>query len=74
MTIADAPLPSHLPVPYVTTLRHLLTHELDISAVPRLTFFEWLAQFSEGDMQEKLRWFCTGEGQVRPPLAVLFSH
>lgn len=62
--LADQPLPPHLPTPYRTTLRHLLTNELDIACVPRVSFFEWLAAFSEGDMAEKLRWFCTGEGQV----------
>ncbi|BGP19975.1 hypothetical protein JCM10213_006752 [Rhodosporidiobolus nylandii] len=60
---SDQPLPPHLPSPFRTTLRYLLTYELDISSVPRLSFFEWLAAFSEGDMEEKLRWFCTGEGQ-----------
>ena len=63
--LAGQPLPPHLPTPFRTTLRHLLTHELDISSVPRVSFFEWLASFSTGDMQEKLRWFCEGEGQVR---------
>ena len=61
-------MPPHLPSPYVTTLRHLLTHEVDIGCVPRLSFFEWLADFSEGDMEEKLREFCKGEGQVRSDL------
>ncbi|KAM0793619.1 hypothetical protein ACM66B_001052 [Microbotryomycetes sp. NB124-2] len=59
----DQPLPPHLPSPYVASLRQILTEELDVSSVPRLSFFEWLAAFSEGDMQEKLRYFCTGEGQ-----------
>ncbi|GAA5853371.1 hypothetical protein JCM9279_005769 [Rhodotorula babjevae] len=59
----DQPLPPHLPIPFRTTLRYLLTHELDISCVPRLSFFEWLAAFSEGDMEEKLRWFCEPAGQ-----------
>lgn len=60
----DQPLPSHLQSPLRTTLRYLLKNELDIESVPRVSFFEWLAGFSEGDMQEKLRWFCSGEGQV----------
>ncbi|SCV67968.1 BQ2448_89 [Microbotryum intermedium] len=59
----NRPLPSHFPRPFTTTLRYLLTYELDISGVPRLSFFEWLAHFSEGDMKEKLQFFCTGEGQ-----------
>ncbi|GAA5858680.1 hypothetical protein JCM8547_001418 [Rhodosporidiobolus lusitaniae] len=60
---SDQPLPPHLPSPFRTTLRYLLTYELDISCVPTLSFFEWLAGFSEGDMQEKLRWFCEPAGQ-----------
>ncbi|GAA5889505.1 hypothetical protein JCM5296_005969 [Sporobolomyces johnsonii] len=60
---ADQPLPPHLPVPFRTTLRYLLTYELDIASVPRLSFFEWLSYFSEGDMQEKLRWFAEPAGQ-----------
>lgn len=62
---ADQPLPPHLPTPFRTTIRYLLTNELDIASVPRLSFFEWLAYFSEGDMQEKLREFCSPAGQVR---------
>lgn len=63
ITPTDQPLPPDLPTPYTTTLRSLLTHHLDIASIPRLSFFEWLAAFTEGDMAEKLRWFCTGEGQ-----------
>ncbi|SCZ91319.1 BZ3500_MvSof-1268-A1-R1_Chr1-2g01331 [Microbotryum saponariae] len=59
----NRPLPSHFPQSFITTLHYLLTYELDISGVPRLSFFEWLAHFSEGDMKEKLQFFCTGEGQ-----------
>ncbi|KAI5477463.1 NADPH-dependent diflavin oxidoreductase 1 [Pseudohyphozyma bogoriensis] len=59
----DQPLPPHFPSPYLTTLRHLLTHELDVTCVPRVSFFEWLAFFSDGDMKEKLQFFTTGEGQ-----------
>jgi hypothetical protein len=64
--LADQPLPPHLPSPFRTTLRYLLTYELDISCVPTLSFFEWLAGFSKGDMEEKLRWFSEPAGQVRP--------
>ncbi|KAK4052863.1 NAPDH-dependent diflavin reductase [Microbotryomycetes sp. JL221] len=62
-TSPDQPLPPHLPDKYVATLRQVLTEELDVSCVPRISFLEWLAAFSEGDMQEKLRFFCSGEGQ-----------
>lgn len=65
---ADQPLPPHLPAGYRTTLRHLLTHELDISSVPNYSFFEWLAHFCEGDMQERLREFASPAGYVRPNL------
>lgn len=57
------PLPTNIPTPFRTTLRHLITHELDISAVPRISFLETLASFSSGDLAEKLRWFCSPEGQ-----------
>lgn len=69
-TSDDQPLPRHLPKPFRSTLRDLLRYELDIESVPRVSFFEWLAGFSEGDMQEKLRWFCSGEGQVRLHLGI----
>ncbi|GAA6005265.1 NAPDH-dependent diflavin reductase [Rhodotorula paludigena] len=59
----NQPLPPHLPTLFRTTLRYLLTYELDISSVPRQSFFEWLAAFSEGDKEEKLRWFCEPAGQ-----------
>ncbi|KWU44309.1 riboflavin synthase domain-like protein [Rhodotorula sp. JG-1b] len=61
-TSHDQPLPPHLPAGYRTTLRHLLTHELDISSVPNYSFFEWLAHFCEGDMQERLREFASPAG------------
>lgn len=60
----DQPLPHHLPSPLRTTIRNLLQYELDIQSIPRVSFFEWLAGFSDGDMKEKLNWFCSGEGQV----------
>lgn len=61
----DQSLPPHLPVGYRTTLRHLLTYELDISSVPNYSFFEWLAHFCEGEMQERLREFASPAGYVR---------
>ncbi|KAL8291429.1 hypothetical protein RQP46_002407 [Phenoliferia psychrophenolica] len=57
------PLPSSLPTPSTTTLRTLLTHHLDLSSIPRLSFFEFLSHFTTGDIREKLQWFCTAEGQ-----------
>ncbi|GAA5965690.1 hypothetical protein JCM3765_003217 [Sporobolomyces pararoseus] len=40
------PLPSHFPAPFYTTLRSLLTTELDISSVPKVGVFEWLSCFA----------------------------
>ncbi|KAM0745689.1 NADPH dependent diflavin oxidoreductase 1 [Meredithblackwellia eburnea MCA 4105] len=57
------PLPPSLPSSSTTTLRSLLTKTLDISRVPLLSFFEFLSHFTSDVMQEKLRYFCTGEGQ-----------
>ncbi|GAA5821634.1 hypothetical protein JCM10212_000019 [Sporobolomyces blumeae] len=37
---------AHLPVPYRATLRSLLTHEFEISSVPKVGVFEWLAGFA----------------------------
>ncbi|KTW28730.1 uncharacterized protein T551_02580 [Pneumocystis jirovecii RU7] len=47
-----------------TTLRHLFTEVLDFMSVPRRTFFEFLAHFTENRaFAEKMRHFCTQEGQ-----------
>ncbi|GAA6019501.1 hypothetical protein JCM11491_000979 [Sporobolomyces phaffii] len=40
------PLPPHFPTPLETTLRSLLTTELDISSVPKVGVFEWLSRFA----------------------------
>ncbi|GAA5862718.1 hypothetical protein JCM3774_001895 [Rhodotorula dairenensis] len=61
-TDSDQSLPPHLPSGYRTSLRHLLTYELDISSVPNYSFFEWLAHFCEGEMQERLREFASPAG------------
>ncbi|GAA6017924.1 hypothetical protein JCM8202_006200 [Rhodotorula sphaerocarpa] len=61
-TSIDQPLPPHLLPPFRTTLRNLLTYELDIACVPSFSFFEWLAHFCEGDMQERLREFASPAG------------
>ncbi|KAK3088044.1 hypothetical protein FSP39_013874 [Pinctada imbricata] len=58
----DIPLPLCLPSP--CTVSYLVTHYLDINSVPRRSFFELLAQFSEDELEkEKLEEFCTAEGQ-----------
>ncbi|KAK6196081.1 hypothetical protein SNE40_001376 [Patella caerulea] len=59
---ADIQLPSTLPNP--CSIRHLITHYLDISGVPRRYFFELLSFFSNDEReQEKLKDFTTAEGQ-----------
>ncbi|XP_074871544.1 NADPH-dependent diflavin oxidoreductase 1 isoform X2 [Carettochelys insculpta] len=56
------PLPAHLPQP--CTIRHLVTCYLDISCVPRRSFFQLLAWFSPDDLeQEKLQEFSSAQGQ-----------
>ena len=60
--IVAQPLPSHWPE--YTTLRDLFTRFLDVFSVPRRSFFEWLSYFTTSDLEtEKLREFCTAEGQ-----------
>ncbi|KAL1925663.1 uncharacterized protein VTP21DRAFT_546 [Calcarisporiella thermophila] len=55
-------LPSHLPA--AVTLRTLLLNYLDIFGRPRRTLFEMLAHFTTDELHtEKLREFCTPEGQ-----------
>ena len=61
------------PVPeYVTnrtvTLRELFRNTLDLTAVPRKSFFELLRHFTDDPMEkEKFEEFCSPEGQVRLP-------
>ncbi|KAG2455909.1 NDOR1 oxidoreductase, partial [Polypterus senegalus] len=57
-----APLPTRLPKP--CTVRHLVERYLDISCVPRRSFFEQLAGFAASDLEsEKLREFSSAQGQ-----------
>lgn len=47
------------------TLREILTKYVDIAAVPRRSFFEWIRHFTRDEQhREKLDEFCTAEGQV----------
>lgn len=56
-------LPSRLSLPI--TLRDLCTTYLDITAVPRRTFFEFCRNFCEDERErEKMEEFCTPAGQV----------
>lgn len=53
------------PLPNVATLRDLLTHYLDIRAVPRLSFFEFCRHFASDERErEKLEEFSSLQGQV----------
>lgn len=46
------------------TIRHLVTHYLDISCVPRRSFFELLSHFSTNELErEKLQEFSSAQGQ-----------
>ncbi|XP_071673411.1 NADPH-dependent diflavin oxidoreductase 1 isoform X5 [Patagioenas fasciata] len=55
-------LPALLPQP--CTIRHLVTHYLDISCVPRRSFFELLSFFSTNELErEKLQEFSSAQGQ-----------
>ncbi|XP_071309906.1 NADPH-dependent diflavin oxidoreductase 1 isoform X2 [Agelaius tricolor] len=55
-------LPPLLPQP--CTIQYLVTHYLDISCVPRRSFFELLASFSTNELErEKLQEFSSAQGQ-----------
>ncbi|KAG8141890.1 hypothetical protein E2320_006552 [Naja naja] len=61
-TEAGTPLPAHLPQP--CTVRYLVTHYLDVTCVPRRSFFEFLSHFSPNDLeQSKLQEFSSAQGQ-----------
>ncbi|XP_063000895.1 NADPH-dependent diflavin oxidoreductase 1 isoform X2 [Elgaria multicarinata webbii] len=56
------PLPALLPQP--CTVRHLVSRYLDITCVPRRSFFELLSHFSLNDLErEKLQEFSSAQGQ-----------
>ncbi|NWZ90552.1 NDOR1 oxidoreductase, partial [Nesospiza acunhae] len=60
--LAGTSLPPLLPQP--CTIQYLVTHYLDISCVPRRSFFELLASFSMNELeQEKLQEFSSAQGQ-----------
>ncbi|NXH87138.1 NDOR1 oxidoreductase, partial [Edolisoma coerulescens] len=61
-TEPGTPLPPLLPQP--CTVQYLVTHYLDISCVPRRSFFELLASFSTNELErEKLQEFSSAQGQ-----------
>lgn len=60
--LPGTPLPAHLPQP--STVRDLVTHCLDITCVPRRSFFEFLSHFSPNDLERsKLQEFSSAQGQ-----------
>lgn len=47
------------------TLRQMFTTRFDFLAVPKKTFISWLSHFtSNHDHTERLREFCSSDGQV----------
>ncbi|XP_058014928.1 NADPH-dependent diflavin oxidoreductase 1 isoform X5 [Ahaetulla prasina] len=61
-TEAGTPLPAPLPQP--STVGYLVTHFLDITCIPRRSFFEFLSHFSPNDLeQSKLQEFSSAQGQ-----------
>ena len=62
--VADVTVPSIFLRP--CTVGEAVRCYFDIGSVPRRSFFEMLAHFAEDELErEKLREFCTPEGQVR---------
>lgn len=60
----DQSLPDH--IPKTITLRRLFTRYLDITAVPRRSFFSLLRHFATDELEkEKLDEFLSEEGAVR---------
>lgn len=60
--LAGTSLPPLLPQP--CTIQYLVTHYLDISCVPRRSFFELLSYFSTNELErEKLQEFSSAQGQ-----------
>lgn len=54
MAVADASLYPSPPIPSLsetTTLRSLLTEHLDLTAIPRRSFFSWIAHFTNDQFQ-----------------------
>uniref|UniRef100_A0A8D0H573 NADPH-dependent diflavin oxidoreductase 1 n=1 Tax=Sphenodon punctatus TaxID=8508 RepID=A0A8D0H573_SPHPU len=61
-TESDTALPARLPQP--CTIEHLVSCYLDISCVPRRSFFELLSYFSPNELErEKLQEFSSTQGQ-----------
>ena len=55
----------HARIPRQTTLRELFSRYLDVTAVPRRSFFTMLRRFAKSELEaEKLDEFCSVEGAV----------
>ncbi len=61
--MVDQSLPDHLPT--ISTLRTLFTRYLDLNAVPRRNFFQYMRYFNDDELErEKLDDFLSLEGAV----------
>lgn len=61
--VIDQSLPDHMP--HTITLREVFTRYLDISAVPRRSFFALLRHFTSDELEcEKIAEFLSSEGAV----------
>ena len=66
LSYLDQPVPDYV-TSRTVTFRELFRNTLDITAVPRKSFFELLRHFTDDPMEkEKFEEFCSPEGQVRP--------
>lgn len=67
----DRKVPAHWDS--VLTLRKMFENYLDIFSTPRRSFFEFLSFFTTNeDHAEKLKEFCSAEGQVRDFISTFF--
>jgi sulfite reductase alpha subunit-like flavoprotein len=67
----DRKVPAHWDS--VLTLRKMFENYLDIFSTPRRSFFEFLSFFTTNeDHTEKLKEFCSAEGQVRDLISTFF--
>lgn len=50
---SDQPIPLHLPRNKPTTLRRILRDHVDVRQSPRKSFFEWMARFTDSDLERE---------------------
>ncbi|GHJ86425.1 hypothetical protein NliqN6_2827 [Naganishia liquefaciens] len=61
----DQPIPLHLPRSKPTTLRRILRDHVDVRQSPRKSFFEWMARFTESDLErERLEEFLADPDEI----------